>query len=168
MAARQLGLERTGMGLSSGIVGGRSLDELLVPIDPSGKLRVLPTGPAPPNPADLLRSPRLAELLAEARESADIVLIDAPPLLPVSDTHVLLDLPGIDGVLIVGRANTTRRDRARAASRLLEQSERRVLGLVVTGTRERLGDYYYYGTDLPGPDDSGDFSWPRASSRRAG
>ena len=168
MAARQFGIERTGMGLSSGLVGGRTLDELLVPVDPAGKLRVLPTGPAPPNPADLLRSPHLAELVAEARESADMVLIDAPPLLPVSDTHVLLDLLGIDGVLVVARANTTRRDRARAASRVLEQSERRVLGVVVTGTRERLGDYYYYGSALTTPDDDGDLAWPPASPRRAG
>jgi len=166
-AATQLGVDRTGMGLSSGLVGGRALDELLVPVDGNGKLRVVPTGPAPPNPADLLRSPHMAELLAEAREAADVVLIDAPPVLPVSDTHVLLDLPGIDGVLIVARANTTRRDRARAAARLIEQSERRVLGVVVTGTRERLGDYYYYGSsDLPEPAEQDDFVWPATPSGR--
>jgi polysaccharide biosynthesis transport protein len=173
MAARQLGIERTGMGLSSGLVGGRSLDELLVPADASGKLRVLPTGPAPPNPADLLRSPHTAELVAAAREAADVVLIDAPPLLPVSDTHVLLDVPGIDGVLIVARSNTTRRDRARAAARLLQHSERRVLGVVVTGTRERLGDYYYYGNQLPALSDGdgegegeGGPSWPAEPTGR--
>lgn len=168
MAAAQLGVESNGTGLSSGLVGARTLDELLVPVDSSGKLRVLPTGPAPPNPADLLRSQRMRELLAEAREAADIVLIDAPPLLPVSDTHVLLDLPGIDGVLLVGRANTTRRDRARAAARVLEQSERRVLGVVVTGTRERLGDYYYYGSsgDLPEQADEDALAWPATPSGR--
>jgi succinoglycan biosynthesis transport protein ExoP len=155
-AARQLGIDRMSVGLSSGLVGPRRLDELLVDVGADGRLRVLPTGPAPPNPADLLRSPRMAEVLAEAREAADVVLIDAPPLLPVSDTRVLLDLPGIDGVLIVARANTTRRDRARATARVLEQSERRVLGLVVTGTRERLGDYYYYGSDLPDLAEPGD------------
>jgi polysaccharide biosynthesis transport protein len=147
-AAHQLGVERMGVGLSSALVGDRSLDELLVSVNDNSQLRVLPTGPAPPNPADLLRSPRMAELLAEAHDAADIVLIDAPPLLPVSDTRVLLDLPEIDGVLAVGRANVTRRDRARAAARVLEQSERRVLGVVVTGTRERLGDYYYYDAAL--------------------
>jgi Mrp family chromosome partitioning ATPase len=141
-----------------------------VSVSPNAKLRVLPTGPAPPNPADLLRSPRMAELLAEARDAADVVLVDAPPLLPVSDTRVLLDLPGIDGVLIVGRANTTRRDRARAAARVLQQSERRMLGVVVTGTRERLGDYYYYssdGSDLPDPGDNGvGTTWPAAPTSR--
>jgi receptor protein-tyrosine kinase len=169
MAARQLGIERSGMGLSSGLVTGRSLDELLVPAGTSGKLRVLPTGPVPPNPADLLRSPHMAQLVAAAREAADVVVIDAPPLLPVSDTHVLLDLPGIDGVLLVARSNTTRRDRARAAARVLEHSERRVLGVVVTGTRERLGDYYYYGSDptpLADRYDDGHESWPAEPSGR--
>lgn len=155
-AARELGIDRMGVGLSSGLVGPRGLDDLLVNVTANGKLRVLPTGPAPPNPADLLRSPRMAEVLAEARAGADIVLVDAPPLLPVSDTRVLLDLPGIDGVLIVGRANTTRRDRARATARVLEQSDKRGLGLVVTGTRERLGDHYYYGSDLPEGPEPGD------------
>lgn len=171
MASRQLGIERSGMGLSSGLVGGRQLEELLVPADATGKLRVLPTGPVPPNPADLLRSPHMAELVAAARAAADVVLIDAPPLLPVSDTHVLLDLPGIDGVLLVARSNTTRRDRARAAARLLEHSERRVLGVVVTGTRERLGDYYYYGNDLTAlgageENGDGDKPWPAEHSGR--
>jgi succinoglycan biosynthesis transport protein ExoP len=161
-AAQQFGIDRMAVGLSSGLVGARRLDEMLVTVSANGRLRVLPTGPAPPNPADLLRSPRMAEVLAEAREAADVVLIDAPPLLPVSDTRVLLDLPGIDGVLVVGRANTTRRDRARAAARLLEQSERRILGVVVTGTRERLGDYYYYASDAPPQDGNG-----RGSGRRA-
>ena len=169
-AARQLGIDRMGAGLSSGLVGPRRLDDLLVNVTANGKLRVLPTGPAPPNPADLLRSPRMAEVLAEARDSADIVLVDAPPLLPVSDTRVLLDLPGIDGVLVVGRANTTRRDRARATARVLEQSDKRVLGLVVTGTRERLGDYYYYGSDFaetPEPGGNGvGTAWPAPTGRR--
>jgi capsular exopolysaccharide synthesis family protein len=170
MAARQLGIDRMGIGLSSALVGTRGLRDLLVSASANGKLRVLPTGPAPPNPADLLRSPRMAELLAEAREAADVVLVDAPPLLPVSDTRVLLDLPGIDGVLIVGRAKTTRRDRARAAARVLAQSERRMLGVVLTGTRERLGDYYYYGSDVPdvpGPGDNGvGATWPVAPTGR--
>lgn len=143
-AARRLGLELVGQGLSSGLVVGSSLEDLLIPASQDGRLRVLPTGPMPPNPADLLRTPNMARLLEEARQAADVVVVDAPPLLPVSDTRVLLDMPGIDGVLIVARANTTRRDRARAASRVLTQSDKRVLGVVVTGTRERLGDYYYY------------------------
>jgi polysaccharide biosynthesis transport protein len=145
-AARQFGIERVGIGLSSGLVSRVPLNDLLVPATSDGRLRILPTGPVPPNPADLLRSANMADLIRQAREQADVVVIDAPPLLPVSDTRVLLDLPGVDGVLIVARANSTRRDRAAAAGRVLEASERRVLGVVVTGTRERLGDYYYYGS----------------------
>ena len=82
-------------------------------------------------------------MLTELRESADLVIIDAPPLIPVADTRVLLQLPQVDGIILVGRVGTTRRDRAREARRVLLQSGRRVLGLVVTGTADSLSSSYY-------------------------
>lgn len=143
-AATQLGVHHGGIGLSRALLTTDPLDEFLIEAMPGASLRLLPTGPAPPNPADLLRSPRMRQLITDAKADADVVIIDAPPLLPVSDTLVLLDLPVVDGVLVIGRINSTRRDRAHAARRLIEQSEKRVLGVVVTGTRERLSDYGYY------------------------
>ena len=145
-AGRQLGLPEAPLGLSLGLVNERPVSELLVDVPPEGRLRLMPTGPTPPNPADLLRTRRMREILDEAREMADVVIVDAPPLLPVSDTRALLDLPNVDGVLMVARFFSTRRDRAAEARRVLEQSDRPVLGLVLTGAREAGGDDSYYGS----------------------
>ncbi len=144
-AARQLGLDDGAQGLSTALVSSQPIADVLVDAIPGGALRLLPTGPTPPNPADLLRTTRMHELLNEARALADVVIVDAAPLLPVSDTRALLDLPNVDGVLMVARAFSTRRDRAAAARRVLEQSERPVLGLVLTGVREPSADHRYYG-----------------------
>jgi polysaccharide biosynthesis transport protein len=144
-AGRQLGLDDEPHGLSTALVSSDPISDVLVDASSMGSLRLLPTGPTPPNPADLLRTRRMHELLDEARGLADVVIVDAAPLLPVSDTRALLDLPNVDGVLMVARAFSTRRDRATAARRVLGQSERPVLGLVLTGAREPSGDYRYYG-----------------------
>jgi capsular exopolysaccharide synthesis family protein len=158
-ASAQLGLETFALGLSTGLVSGRPVSELLVPVPGNGFFDLLPSGPSPPNPADLLRLSRMGDLLDEAVEAADVVIIDAAPLLPVSDTRALLDLPNIDGVLLVTRAFATRRDRAAEARRVLAQSDRKVLGVVVTGTHDAAGDYQYYGAETGKP--------PRRGSRRA-
>lgn len=131
------------MGLSGGLVTHAPLSELLIDSREDRGLRILPSGPLPPNPADLLRTPRVGELLEEARSLADMVIIDAPPVLPVSDTQVLLDLDRIDGVLLIARAYQTRRDRARETSRILERSGQSVLGVVLTAVRAQAEDYYY-------------------------
>jgi polysaccharide biosynthesis transport protein len=144
-AGRQLGLDEAPYGLSTSLVSVQPISDVLVDVEARGSLRLLPTGPTPPNPADLLRTRRMYDLLDEARRMADVVIVDAAPLLPVSDTRALLDLPNVDGVLMVARAFSTRRDRATAARRVLEQSERPVLGLVLTGSRDAAGDYRYYG-----------------------
>ena len=139
----QLGIAGESPGLAAALTSERPLEDLLLDVSRGGAvLKILPSGVTPVNPADLLRRDRLAELIAEARRMASVVIIDAPPLLPVSDTRVLLDVPLIDGALLVGRANWTRRDDAGKALRVLRQSERRLLGVVVTDTNEPIVDYY--------------------------
>ncbi len=142
-AAALLGVEPQTAGLSNLLVSDGYLDGYLIDIYGDGCLRVLPSGTLPPSPADLLRSSRLPEVLAAARESADVVIIDPPPLLPVSDTRVVLQMEEIDGVVVVGRVGVTRRDRAREAQRVLDQSGRRVFGLVITGGPSAGHSSYY-------------------------
>jgi len=126
-------------------------------------LYVLPSGTVPPNSADLLSAGRMGEVLSMLRDAADFVIIDSPPLLPVADTRVLLRLSGVDGVILIGRARVTRRDRIRGASRLLAQSGRRVFGLVVTDVKiTASSSYYHYGYDEPAPPSNGR---PRTSSQ---
>lgn len=109
-----------------------------------GSLRVLPSGPRPPNPSELLSAPRVAEVLASLKGHADIVLIDTPPMLPVTDAVVLSQR--VDGVLLVATARITGRREVRRASELLRQAEAPVLGVVLNGaaTDQAYGYGYRY------------------------
>ncbi len=105
-------------------------------------LRVMTSGSLPPNPADLLGSRRMAEALAALREEADQVLLDAPPVVLVTDAAVLSTQ--VDGVLLVIGAGKTRREMARTAVQRLEQVNARIVGAVLSGVRLEVGlrDYY--------------------------
>ncbi len=143
-AAAQLGVSADAPGLSDLLVCDDDLAGYLVtrPEDPN--LAIMPSGMNPPNSADLLSAGRMSAIIAGVREAAEVVIIDSPPLLPVADTRVLMRLPEIDGAIIVARAGTSRRDRVRATRRILEQSGRKVFGLVVTGVAGAPDGEYYY------------------------
>jgi polysaccharide biosynthesis transport protein len=147
---KALHLGSSSPGLSDMLVSDDRLEDFLVPVESVPGLLVLPSGTVPPNSADLLSGGRMAEVLALTREHADVVVIDTPPLLPVADTRVLLRLNEVDGVILIGRAGVTRRDRLRAATRLLQQSALRVFGVVVTDVRtSSRSEYYHYDYDQP-------------------
>jgi succinoglycan biosynthesis transport protein ExoP len=165
-AAAKLGISRGSAGLSDMLVSSADLDEFLIPIDSEPGLSVIPAGTVPPNSADLLSAGRMAEVLAQVREAADFVIVDSPPLLPVADTRVLLRLSEVDGVIMIGRAGVSRRDRIKAASRLLAQSGLRVFGLVVTDVKLTSGSgYYQYDYDEPSQPNGRPKSRPQRSSR---
>ena len=90
-------------------------------------LLVLPSGPTPPNAAELFLSSEMAGVLRELSDLADLVVLDCPPLLPVADSHVLLDNPPVDACLIVARAYHTTRDEARGARAVLDRRRLRAL-----------------------------------------
>ncbi len=93
-------------------------------------LRLLPSGPLPPNPADLLSSVRMEEAVAALTDQADRVIFDAPPVLAVTDA-VLLGTK-LDGALLVVRAGRTRRDDAARAKEALERVGVRLVGAVLS------------------------------------
>ncbi len=105
-------------------------------------LWLLPSGPLPPNPADLLGSRRMEEIIALLRSRADFLVFDAPPVLAVTDAAVL----GMkaDGVLLVIAAGRTRREQARQARELLERARVRVVGAVLTDVPASASRRYYY------------------------
>jgi capsular exopolysaccharide synthesis family protein len=107
-----------------------------------GNLLLLPSGPLPPNPADLLGSSRMEEVIAALRDRADVILFDAPPVVVVTDAAVLGTK--VDGVLLVVSAGRTRRDHAQQARELLERVHVRVVGAVLTNAPRdvSLGGYY--------------------------
>lgn len=106
-------------------------------------LHVLTSGPLPPRPADLLGSRRMEAVIARLHDEADMVLFDTPPVTAVTDAAVLATR--LDGVLLVMRAGTTRRDRAREARRLLEKVKANIVGVVLNNAPlETTYGYGYY------------------------
>lgn len=93
-------------------------------------LWLLTSGPKPPNPADLLGSQQVDRVLSELAERADIVLIDAPPVVGVTDAAVLG--ARVDGVLLVLSAGKTRREHAERAKELLKKARVRLIGAALT------------------------------------
>jgi non-specific protein-tyrosine kinase len=108
------------------------------------KLSLLPSGTTPPNPAELLGSKRMGFVLATYAAFADIVIIDTPPLLPVTDAAVLA--AKCDGVVLVTAVNETRRDAVERAKVILEGTGARLLGSVINKSpTSGSGSYYYAG-----------------------
>ena len=105
-------------------------------------LFVLTSGLKPPNPADLLGSKKVDAVMTKLQESADIVIINAPPIIAVTDTVVLGSKA--DGVLMVMTAGKSRRDHAERARDILNKANVRIVGASLTNApREELLDSYY-------------------------
>jgi capsular exopolysaccharide synthesis family protein len=140
--AENLGLEG-GAGLTTVLIGRARLDQVLQPWGAEG-VTVLASGPVPPNPSELLSSRHMADLLAELSQRFDYVLLDTPPLLPVTDAALLAG--GYDGVLVIVRHGRTSRSQVRAAMAALNAVSANVLGAVLTMTPKAGGGrkYGYY------------------------
>lgn len=102
----------------------------LVDIDTVEGLQVLPSGTPPPNPADLLSSRRMNDIIGLLKARANYILFDAPPVLAATDATVLGSK--LDGILLVIRAGKTRRDHAAKARQALERVHVRILGTALT------------------------------------
>lgn len=138
--AAALGLEEAA-GLTTALVGRSTMADLVQRYGPGG-LDVLPLGPMPPNPHQLIASDATRALIAAARAAYDVVIIDAPPLLPVSDAAVLSTMA--DGVVVVAGARRVRRQQLTQALRALAGVEARVLGFIMTfAPRSGPGGTYY-------------------------
>ena len=101
------------------------------------------SGPLPPNPSELLGSARMQEVLERLKSRFDVVLLDSPPALVVTDASVLATLA--DGLLIVTRAHHTRTQQLAATVEELAQSGRPIAGIIINRVASRDA-YYYYGT----------------------
>jgi non-specific protein-tyrosine kinase len=105
-------------------------------------LWLLPSGPLPPNPAEILGSRRMEEIINALKSRADMLLFDAPPVIAVTDAAVLGNK--VDGVLLVVKASKTRREHALRAKELLERVNVRIVGAVLNNAPpdQSLGGYY--------------------------
>lgn len=134
------------LGLSTVLAGGELDDALLeVPItgaESARRLIVLPSGPPPPNPSELLSSDRMLEVLRELEGRFDLVVVDSPPLNIVSDALALV--PAVSGIVVVSGVRRTTRDAATGLRKELGMLGGRVLGVVANYTTVERGDYHAY------------------------
>ena len=121
------------VGFTSVLLGDAPLSTALqrVVLPDGATMQLLASGPLPPNPAELLGTSRVAELLAALKAESDFVLIDAPPVLPVTDAVVLSSR--VDGVLMVATAKVTGRRHLSQALSAFSTTDGNVLGVVVNG-----------------------------------
>jgi receptor protein-tyrosine kinase len=139
--ARYLGLIE-GPGLTNVLAGSADLDEVAQHWG-DGKLRVLAAGPMPPNPSEMLGSAQMRALLSALRDAHDYVIIDSPPLLPVTDAAILSVLA--DGCVVTARFGSTRRDELAAAAAVLARIDAKLLGVVLNGVPPASSAAYGYG-----------------------
>lgn len=109
----------------------------------TANLSVLGSGPLPPNPADLLSSDRMRDVLAYLRSTSDVVLVDSPPILAVADAAILATMA--DGVVLVLDPSKTRRHQIRRARESIEAVGGRILGVVINRMKSHGHLYYTYG-----------------------
>lgn len=131
-------------GLTNLILGDAALDDVIKSTD-IPNLYVLPCGPQPPNPAELLLTKRFQQVLAELEQKFDRILLDSPPVLAVTDAVVLSRLS--DGVMMVAEAGKTQLDDVAAAARQFKDVDATILGVILNDmdiSDRRYGGYYYY------------------------
>ena len=128
-------------GLSSYLAGVSTLDLVTVPHPAIPNLAAIPTGPLPPNPADLLSSHKLADAIAELRTKFKFVVVDSPPIMAATDA-VILSVQA-DGVLLVVRSGETPKEAFTRTCDLLTSVKSRLLGVVLNAVDASAPDYYY-------------------------
>lgn len=171
------------VGLSQVLSGQATLDTALHRIGDS-ELYVLPAGRIPPNPSELLGSERMARLLKEASQHFTVI-VDAPPLLPVTDASLLSTV--VDGTILVVKLGSTHREHVEISVKMLGQVGGKLLGTVLNqvptsgvgstyygfgygGYRQGRGKNYYYASSAKpaiAPPSSGDEPTDGGASRRS-
>jgi polysaccharide biosynthesis transport protein len=132
-------------GLGHVLSGEESIEEALSEVEvESGRLRVLASRRVPPNPSELIASERMSWLLTQVSAMSDLVVVDAPPALQVSDAVPLFRQ--VSGVVLIGRIDTTTRQAVRRLVSVVETSGGSALGVVATGVRAARLYGYGYGT----------------------
>ena len=134
-------------GITNALVEEVAVASLLQDTEVEG-LRLLTSGPIPPNPSELLGSAKMVEILELLEAEADYVVVDAPPVVAVTDACVLASK--VDGVLLVISSGVAKPEMAQKAKDLLTKANGRILGAVVNRVEieeEHAYYYYYYGSE---------------------
>ena len=129
-------------GLTSVLAGQQTLEEAVLPVPGFDRLSLLPAGPVPPNPAELLNGASARDIFTRLRNDFDLVLIDSPPVLPVTDAAILSRLA--DATLMLAAAGQTRRGDLHRAVEKLDQVGATILGIVLNKVTRQTGRNYGY------------------------
>jgi len=138
---RLLNIERAS-GLTNVLIGESSLEDVIVEIEQVPGLYVVPTGPLPPNPADLVDSERMTEVIREASEFADIVFFDSPPAIVLTDAVLLSSK--VDRTILIAECDHVSRAAFTEMTRLIRHARGNILGVILNKLRLSSSDYYYY------------------------
>lgn len=132
------------------ISNNRGLSDVIIDKDKLNKsiqkrteyLDILTAGKIPPNPSEMLGSEAMSSLLDELSNIYDVIVLDTPPVLAVTDAQILSTKS--DGALLVVRAEKTKKDTVMAAKGVLDKVNANILGTVLNGGDKNKGNYYYY------------------------
>jgi succinoglycan biosynthesis transport protein ExoP len=138
---KHFGLTSNSPGLVEVITGMAKVEDVAIR-DVVKRVTLIPSGTIPPNPAELLGSLEMAGLIDELAQSFDYVIIDSPPILPVTDSVILSRY--VDGVVLVVRGASTPRKVIKDAKDRLKVVGARFLGAILNDVDITSGDYYYY------------------------
>lgn len=128
-------------GLTNLLTNQAELSTVIVSSE-QNNLDLLPSGPIPPNPSEILASKRMTTLLEQLGEQYDVILIDTPPALAVTDSQVIATR--CDGVILVIDQGKVKREIAQKAKANLEHVQARILGIVLNNVNRDSNDSYYY------------------------
>jgi len=129
-------------GLTNIIVEDDRYEKYVISDKEFDNLGIITSGPIPPNPSELIGSNRMKIFLDKLKENYDYVLLDAPPVLLVTDPTVLA--PVVDGVILVIQANKTEIEATKRAKEILTNVKANILGAVLNKVKEQRSGYYYY------------------------
>ncbi|MBU0731020.1 MAG: polysaccharide biosynthesis tyrosine autokinase [Proteobacteria bacterium] len=128
------------MGLSNYLTG--TCDEAPIIAAPGQNFHIIPSGPIPPNPSELMTSGRMRQLLNEMKAQYDFVLFDSPPVMGVTDSQILSSL--VDGTILVVRAGKTTWEQLHHTAKMFNNVKAQLLGVVLNGMKPDKGHGYYY------------------------
>jgi len=128
-------------GLSDILGNATDADNAVINIKGAENLFVLPAGKAPNNPAELLGSMKFRNLMSRLKERFDYIILDTPPVVPVTDAGVIGSL--VDGVIMVVQAGRTQKGVIKHSEGLLRQANARLLGYIVTNIQYHVPAYIY-------------------------
>ncbi|WP_338631208.1 CpsD/CapB family tyrosine-protein kinase [Clostridium baratii] len=132
------------------ISNNRGLSDVIIDRDKLNKciqkrteyLDILTAGKIPPNPSEMLGSKAMSTLLDELSNAYDVIILDSPPVLAVTDAQILSTK--VDGTVLVVRAEKTKKDTVLAAKGVLDKVNANILGTVLNGGDKNKDNYYYY------------------------